>query len=380
MKWNKMKEKVSYEQAMSYGFIAVLSIVFFFSFHSSKSFSEVENRNLQTLPDVNYQKIKDKQFQQQFQDYRNDQFIMRDSWISIKTKMDLMMGKKEFNNVYLGESDQLFEKFMPSQENKEIQELLNAFVAEQKQKISLMLVPNPIEILKEKLPYGVVTKSQSEYLLELKNGLDEKMQWIDMMEPMLEHKDEYIYYRSDHHWTTLGAYYGFEQFANAKKININADDWKSSLLSNSFYGTLASKSGYNSKTADEVYAYLPTQDTLSYVVKYIEEQKKSSSVYQSENLYKNDQYSVFLNGNHPLIEIDTTSKYDKRLLIIKDSYANAMIPFILPYYSKIVIVDPRYFSADIQDLIDEDEITDILFLYNVNTFYQDTSLPLLLQE
>lgn len=380
MKWNKMKEKVSYEQAMSYGFIAVLSIVFFFSFHSSKSFSEVENRNLQTLPDVNYQKIKDKQFQQQFQDYRNDQFIMRDSWISLKTKMDLMMGKKEFNNVYLGESDQLFEKFMPSQENKEIQELLNAFVAEQKQKISLMLVPNPIEILKEKLPYGVVTKSQSEYLLELKNGLDEKMQWIDMMEPMLEHKDEYIYYRSDHHWTTLGAYYGFEQFANAKKININADDWKSSLLSNSFYGTLASKSGYNSKTADEVYAYLPTQDTLSYVVKYIEEQKKSSSVYQSENLYKNDQYSVFLNGNHPLIEIDTTSKYDKRLLIIKDSYANAMIPFILPYYSKIVIVDPRYFSADIQDLIDEDEITDILFLYNVNTFYQDTSLPLLLQE
>lgn len=380
MKWNKMKEKVSYEQAMSYGFIAVLSIVFFFSFHSSKSFSEVENRNLQTLPDVNYQKIKDKQFQQQFQDYRNDQFIMRDSWISLKTKMDLMMGKKEFNNVYLGESDQLFEKFMPSQENKEIQELLNAFVAEQKQKISLMLVPNPIEILKEKLPYGVVTKSQSEYLLELKNGLDEKMQWIDMMEPMLEHKDEYIYYRSDHHWTTLGAYYGFEQFANAKKININADDWKSSLLSNSFYGTLASKSGYNSKTADEVYVYLPTQDTLSYVVKYIEEQKKSSSVYQSENLYKNDQYSVFLNGNHPLIEIDTTSKYDKRLLIIKDSYANAMIPFILPYYSKIVIVDPRYFSADIQDLIDEDEITDILFLYNVNTFYQDTSLPLLLQE
>lgn len=381
MKWKNKNIKFTYEQAMSYGFMAVLSTVFIFSFHGSKTFSDVENRNLQSFPEFNVEKVVDQQFQKEFQNYRNDQFILRDTWIHLKTKMELMMGKKELNGVYLGKDEQLFEEFLPTQDNTSLQETMNAF-AEQysKQKVSLMLVPNPIEILQEQLPYGVVTKSQSEYLNELKAGLDEKIQWIDMVEPLISHNSEYIYYRSDHHWTTLGAYYGFEQFAQAKKLKINAEEWTPTLVSNSFYGTLSGKSGYLASTPDEIYTYLPTQDTLKYVVKYIDTEEKSTSVYKSENLLKKDQYSLFLNGNHPIIEIDTTSKFDKRLLILKDSYANSMIPFILPYYSKIIVIDPRYYNEELENVIEEDKITDILLLYNVNTFYQDTSLTEFLQE
>lgn len=379
MKWKDKNIKLSYETMMSYGFIAVLCVVFLSSFHPDQAFSETENRNLKTFPAIRVEDVRNHHFQQAFNDYKNDQFLGRNVWIQMKTKFDMMMGKRKFQDVYLGSGDQLIEDFEPSIDVVKLGESITKFAANNKNlKTTMMVVPNPISIWEDKLPSMAPIKKQKAYLDELQSVCGKPIQWLDVYMTLEEHGKEDLYYKTDHHWTSLAAYYAFQTYAANNNINVNDEDWTPALISDSFYGSLSGKSGYIGYNPDKIYAYLPTDDALQYTVQYVNEQKKTTSVYASEKLSTKDQYAVFLNGNHPLIEIDTTAKEDKRLLIFKDSYANAMIPFLLPYYSKITVVDPRYYNEDIYALINNNKITDVLFLYNANTLFQDTSLSLLL--
>ena len=187
-----------------------------------------------------------------------------------------------------------------------------------------------------------------------------------------------MYYRSDHHWTSTAAHYVFEEYAKQNELDTIDHKFEPYLISRDFYGTLASRSSYYSGNPDEIYMYASTNKEDKSTIAYVEEQKKSASFYDQEKLKTKDQYAVFFGGNHPLMEINTTSAVDKTLLIFKDSYANCFIPFLTPYYSRIVVVDPRYYAGDIHQLMKDQSVQEVLFLYNANTFYQDTSLDVLL--
>ena len=193
---------------------------------------------------------------------------------------------------------------------------------------------------------------------------------------MNAHRDEEIYYHTDHHWTTKGAYYAFQdakkQLGIAEKEEVKM---KAYGVSNDFNGTLAAKSGYQTGYKEPIFIYLPEGDNApQIVVNYVEEQKKSASMYDSSKLEERDQYAVFFGGNHPLIDIRTTCAQDDRLLIFKDSYANCFIPFLAPYYREIVVVDPRYYSGNLETLMEEKQVDSVLFLYNANTFFEDRML------
>ena len=144
-------------------------------------------------------------------------------------------------------------------------------------------------------------------------------------------------------------------------------------VSADFQGTLSAKSGFLENEKEALELYFPNQET-AYTVNYVEEQKKEADVYHGESLKTRDQYAVFFGGNHSLIEIQTASKSKASLLVLKDSYANCFIPFLIPYYREIVIVDPRYNYDNIDTLIDEYDIQEVLFLYNANTFFSDKYL------
>uniref|UniRef100_UPI0037362845 DHHW family protein n=1 Tax=Frisingicoccus sp. TaxID=1918627 RepID=UPI0037362845 len=113
---------------------------------------------------------------------------------------------------------------------------------------------------------------------------------------------------------------------------------------------------------------------VQYIVNYVEEQKKTASLYQSEKLESYDKYAFFFGGNSPIIRISTTASTGKNLLVLKDSYANCFLPFLIPYYDEIVVIDPRYYYDDIYSEITSQNITEILFLYNANTFLEDNSI------
>ena len=146
------------------------------------------------------------------------------------------------------------------------------------------------------------------------------------------------------------------------------------LVSNDFKGTLYSRSLFDINKEDEIKVYIPKNEDDEVIVNQLEEKKVIPSLYDSLKLGTNDKYGVFLGGNKPIIKIQTTAKYNKKLLLIKDSYANSIVQFLTPYFEEIVMVDPRYYYGDIEELIKEEKFSETLFLYNANTFFQDNSL------
>ena len=131
-----------------------------------------------------------------------------------------------------------------------------------------------------------------------------------------------------------------------------------------------------------MYVYLPKEEGTGpeVVVSYVEEQEKKATLYDTSKLKEKDKYAMFLGGNSGLIDIRTTADSTDRLLIVKDSYANSLMPFLMPYYREIFMVDPRYYYGDIHEIMENNKITSVLFLYNGNTFVEDNSISGVLEN
>lgn len=239
--------------------------------------------------------------------------------------------------------------------------------------VYLSLVPNAAYILKDKLPYGAPCRDQSEDIQKVSSMAGDSIQVIRVEEALKKHAKEDIYYRTDHHWTSLGASYAFEKLAEEMKIENPETDYQVYIVADDFEGTLASKSGYH-KSRDAIQVYEPKSHDTEYIVMYVEEGSKSASIYKSECLQEKDKYTVFFGGNHARIDISTTLKEERNLLLVKDSYANCMVQFLLPYYQNIIMIDPRYFYESVDNIMGSYGITEVLFLYNVNTFLGDHSI------
>lgn len=347
--------------------------------HKDTEISEREMRVLAHRPELTLENVATGRFMKQYEEYVADQFSGRNLWVQVKTFADSLSGKKEENGVFNGKRDYLLEDIAVPDE-KNLQDNLAAMKSFQEAyrdiTMHVMLVPNAANVLKNNLPALAVTADQSSQIKDMRERLGEGFEWIDVEKTLKAHKEEDIYYRTDHHWTTLGAYYAFQdakqQLGIAEKEEVKM---KAYGVSNNFNGTLAATSGYQTGYKEPIYIYLPEGDNApQIVVNYVEEQKKSASMYDSAKLEERDQYAVFFGGNHSLIDIRTTCAQDDRLLVIKDSYANCFIPFLTPYYREIVVVDPRYYTGDMEALIAEKKIGSVLFLYNANTFFEDRML------
>ncbi|CAH0438788.1 Conserved hypothetical protein [Clostridium neonatale] len=144
-------------------------------------------------------------------------------------------------------------------------------------------------------------------------------------------------------------------------------------VTNDFYGSLYYKMGTGIGKPDTIKIYAPKYEN-NIVVNYVNEEKKVASLYNNSKLDGKEKYEVFTDGNHPLINIRTDGDYKKKLLVIKDSYANSFIPFLTTHYGEIDVVDLRYYVDNLDYLIENDGITDVLFLFNVNTFDEDNSI------
>lgn len=345
--------------------------------------SEKENRMLEQRPNITLDDIADGRFMQKYESYQSDQFIFRDFWVSLKARMDLLMGKNYSNGVYKGKSHYLIEEAAaPDTENMAANvAAMNALADSGTVNVFAMIVPNAVNILSDKLPAFSPVRNQAEDLEGLKASLSANIKYIDVTEALKSHKeDEQLYYRNDHHWTTLGAYYAFLEAAETLGLDTSAITYDRYMVSENFTGTLAATSGYGAGKKDTVEIFTPSNSNVEYVVEYVNEKQKKASVYSSEMLEKSDKYAVFFGGNFPLIKINTTNAGGKRLLIVKDSYANCFIPFLIPYYREIVIVDPRYYYDNVKQEISDSLITDVLFLYNANTFFEDNSLSHIFED
>jgi len=209
------------------------------------------------------------------------------------------------------------------------------------------------------------------YLLEIQGGL-RGVKFADVTQALLEHSSEALFYRTDHHWTSLGAAYAFRGIAPALGIQPpEMDAYTVYTVSTIFEGTLASKSGSHS-AVDEVQIYVPDTD-VEYYVTYPGEDP-ICSMYNREALEQKDHYKVFFGGNYSRVDITTTADTGRNLLVFKDSYANCMMQFLYPHFDHITMIDPRYYYDNVQTVLNSQAITDVLYLYNADTFLTDHSL------
>ena len=358
-------------------FLVFLIVAFAFNlFSKDKKYSESENRMLAQKPVFSMANLTSGKYMKDMEDYVTDQFFIRDKWINLKVLEDLALGKKESNGVYIGKKDYLME--IPTAPNQEaldnnLDAISNFSASHPDINTVMTLIPNAAYIYDHLIPRNAPVRDQEKDIKYVMNAVSTSLNFVDLTKTMSSHKEENIYYKTDHHWTTLGARYAFDALSTALGIEKPTQEYKIYPVTHSFQGTLASKSGYD-KALDTIEIYVPQGVNTDCVVNFTDEGKKTASVYESAALEKKDKYEVFFGGNHTRIDISTPMEGKKNLLLFKDSYANCFIPFLVPYYRNIIVIDPRYFYDDIESLISENEITDVLFLYNVNTFLGDNSL------
>ncbi|MGE7624057.1 DHHW family protein [Viridibacillus sp. NPDC096237] len=342
----------------------------------NKTFSYAENRKLEQFPEFSFRNLTEKKFTSNYEKYISDQFAFRDFWISVKSDMERTIGKKENNGVYIGKDGFLLQKFSKPEEQdvkSKIEAINNFHLANPNVKKHVMLVPTAISILENKLPNYVSRGDELTYINKVKKSLDKDINFINIYPVLSSKKDEYIYYKTDHHWTTKGAYYAYQELSkNMKFTSTKNESFNIKKITNSFYGSLYSKAGFRNIDPDSIELYQSKKD--KYKVEYIDENKTSTSLYEMNNIKKKDKYTVFLNGNHPLMKITTDNKNEKKLLIVKDSYANSFLPFLLSHFSEIHVVDLRYYNESLNMLMQKNKINDMLLLYNTNTFFEDSSI------
>lgn len=337
-----------------------------------------ENRMLATKPKFRLSSLISGDYDEKFEAYMDDQFVGRDMWRKLKVTVDRICGSRLENGVYIGRNGQLLEQIEVADENHlaaNIKAIKSFSESQSKIPVRMMLVPDAANVLNHSLPALAKPEDQTQMFSMVRKDLGDSVEWIDVSTELNKHKTEKIYYKTDHHWTTLGAFYAFQ--AAAPSLGIEGDlsgKYVSHAVSNSFNGMLASKSGVNLGEKEQIDIYVPTEEDTDLIVDYVDEGKRSTSLYDSSKLKEKDQYTVFLGGNSSLLDIRTVSTSTKRLLLVKDSFANSFIPFLTSYYREIVVVDPRYYSGTINDLMDSYRISEVLFLYSGNTFFKDNNI------
>ncbi len=334
-----------------------------------KEKSMTENRMLARFPALSAS------FLQDLDVYFSDQFAGRDLLFKGSYIIKRMEGIRRIDDVYLGKGALIRES---SPYDKTIvsknMDALNAFRVAHDVNTMLMVVPTAASIEKDRLP--AFAPVGPEDLDAIWGKSDEGITNIDVRQALNKHKEETIYYKTDHHWTSLGAWYAYQVLAGSQGYTPAGNTVYE--VSDHFQGTLASKTG-SPFLKDTIELYVP-DNVPEYVVTYGSDQHKSRTMYNSKAIHEKDQYEVFLGANEGIVRIESDNDSDKHLLLLKDSYANTMLQFLIPQYRTITIVDPRYYYEDLERIMRSDLITDVLVLYNYSNFVSDSSLSDVLQS
>lgn len=388
-----MKVKLTYPAVLTglfCGFLGVgtLTGVFF----PKKAFSETENRYLASAPKFTWEGLKSGQFGSDYETYLSDQFPFRDQWIGLKTTAEELQLKKEINGVWLGKDGWLMEALYEEDVDQALWEKNAGWLSQAcgrwtsllgEEHVRVLLAPSASEILTDKLPAFASPFSQKSVTDDLsRRGLDPIL--VPARDALLEtaardrsggvSEQPALYYRTDHHWTSFGAYTAYVTWARSMGLSpYETKDFAVTTVTTEFLGTIHSKLNVP-VTPDSIDLYRPLTEP-AWNVYYDGSAEAVHSLYSMAALKTRDKYRVFLDGNHGLTKIENPDgPLQKRLLILKDSYAHSFAPFAALHFGETYLIDLRYYNGNIDDLIEAQGITDLLVLYEIPGFLKDKNI------
>lgn len=355
-----------------------------------REFSPNENRYLAETPELSWDNILSGKFQDGLEDYLRDQVCFRDGWITVKTGIQKACGDTDIGGAYVGKDGYDFEKITPEdvdekQVDRNIKAVEDYFMTASetidKQKLSFLLVPTSGLVMQEKLPKNARLFDQAKYIDQVQKAMKD-YNFVDVRDTLMDHNEEYIYYKTDHHWTSAGACLAYEVWSEHTGGEAETEDGLvKNVVSDKFRGSLYSKILDADSAYDEIWTYGLQKDEAfgsKDCTVTIDEKQQLDSIYDDEKLQEKDKYAYFLGGNYGQVHIQNqkaaSKAKGKNLLIIKDSFANSFVPFVTQDYENIYMVDLRYYNGDMKAYLQEHEITDVLVLYNISNFISDRNI------
>lgn len=354
-----------------FGMLIIIPIITIFN--SNKSVSPKENKTLSDFPELTKETFFNKSYVNGIDNFVSDHFTARKKLISLKTNMDIVSGKKEVNNIFILK-DRLIKRFSEPNYEKVSDNInaINLFSQRIDKDVYVMIAPTAAGVYEDHLPKYAKVYNQKTFIDYVYNYLNkDNVVTLDVFNPLFSTREEYIYYRTDHNWTSLGAYYAYS--STIKKMGfvpISLNSFDIEHASNDFKGTLYSKILYNNIKSDtlDFYHYKKGYNVTSVVVGRGKDAKVSDSMYFKEYLNNNNKYSAMLGEEAPIVTITTDEPSGKNILVIKDSYANSLVPYLTQHYSEITMVDLRYLDYSLETFVDINYYDQVLFLYNAESF------------
>jgi len=331
----------------------------------SKTFSQMENRPLAQAPQITLQGIFSGDFMSDFETYLTDQFPIRDSWVGLKYLAQRGLLKTENNGVYFGSGGMLLQNFPTPNADR----LNTNFGAVQQLAdntdipVRFTLVPTSTFIYADRLPKYAPTYDQTLLLQQAQQFGG----YFDVTDTLLQHRGEYIYYRTDHHWTTLGAYYAYLQYCQA--AGLTPVELPEGKILEGFLGTTLSTAGARFMEPDFITYYDFGNMTAE------DHEGNEIKIYNEEFFDVKDKYSMFFSGNQPLMILRNTDLPEgDTLVLVRDSFSDSILPFLSQHYSEIHVVDPRYNKQSVSAYAEEIGADEILVLFQTGNFATESSI------
>ena len=340
-----------------------------------REMSETENRYLQQAPTLNLESITDGTFMSQAEDYTADQIVGRDLWVALKAWCERLSGKQENNGVYFGKEDTLLNRVNdPDPDDLQTRlDYVDALVGNVSVPVYFGLIPSSSAVWADRLPAGAPTADELSWIEEMYFATGAST--VDLAGALLAHQDEDIYYRTDHHWTSLGAFYGANAIFQALGLEpLELGDYDKTTVTDQFYGTIYSTSGVRWVRPDVIDTYVPADGV--HVTSWFGAQPSEGSLYVDHYLSVKDKYSYFLGGQQqPLCVIESDKAPDgPKVLVIRDSYSDSLAPFLTERFSEIHLFDPRNNLNSVKDYVAQNDIDTVLVLYSFQNFTTDQNL------
>ncbi|WP_040950840.1 DHHW family protein [Gorillibacterium massiliense] len=374
--------KVKADRILVGGFIITLFLLSFILLLSPVDrFSELENRYLQGVPHLTWGNVLSRKFSDEAESFVTDHFPFRSKWVSVKSATEQLRLQQENNGIYKGKDGYLFEKFPEPDHGKVDQyaEAVKHFAANHPDaKTTFMLAPTSIGLYPDRLPWMVDTYPQDEVNKEIAGIVQDSVTFMDGFDFLKPHASEPIYYRTDHHWTTNGAYLAYVAYAKQMGWQPKSkDEFRIETVSDSFLGSYHTRSQFAGTKPDSLQVYTPVYPVSTEL--YIADTGETlHSLYDDSFLKKKDKYSYFLGGVHALMKLTTPLDPEtvgtEKLLVVKDSYAHSVIPFLTLHVPELHVIDIRYYNGSIGDYMAENGIRNVLLLFNTATFVENNEL------
>jgi hypothetical protein len=361
--------------------IFLLIIIFVFTILilvlPDKEFSEQENRYLQKAPSFTLERLTNGKFTSEISGYFSDQFPGRDIFVGAKSVAEIGMFKQQNNSVTLGTDGYIIKRidypnFDTISKNVNSMSIFGKAMEELGVPYTIAMAGRNVDVLQRYLPSLYPNFHSDELWQHFESALsaDTYTSYVNLKNPLKTIIDsdtnEQIYYKTDHHWTTLGAYYAYVEIMNSfGEEPLSLSDFEIERVSDEFYGTTWSSAGMKWVKPDTM-EYFRYEGDEYYITEIVDTGRIIEGFYDREQLSKKDKYSSFIGGNNSRVDIyHSEGTTREKILLMKDSFAHSLAPF-LAYHYDLVILDLRYYKSSVKELVIEENIDRVLIMNNID--------------